>query len=204
MAQAKIKDNSSIAAIKRHRTAMLASLGTKAYYLNRRGKDAEMYSLICDTMVELGGIYVKFLQGVLLQSQAMRKWRSADRLKIFENLDHEPIDIVSVLRKELSAVKLAQITSIQPQPFAAGSFGQVYFGQHISGKQIIIKVLRPMVKDLLKYDLRLLGMFSRSMASKMSANMDMDIDQAIKDFRIATIRETDYVAEAEFAHELFG
>lgn len=203
MAQAKIKDNSSIAAIKRHRTAMLASLGTKAYYLNRRGKDAEMYSLICDTMVELGGIYVKFLQGVLLQSQAMRKWRSNDRLKIFENLDHELIDIVAVLRKELPADKLAQITSIQPEPFAAGSFGQVYFGQHISGKPIIIKVLRPMVQDLLKYDLRLLGIFSRGMVNKMSANIDIDLNQAIKDFRIATLQETDYRAEASFAHELY-
>src|ERR1019366_8685415 len=108
MAKAKIRDNSSIAAIKRHRTAMLASLGTRAYYLNRRGKDAEMYSLICDTMVELGGIYVKFLQGVLLQSQAMRKWRSNDTLKIFENLGHEPLDVVAILRHELSPEKLAK------------------------------------------------------------------------------------------------
>ena len=203
MVEAKKKDNSSIAAIKRHRTALLASLGTKAYYLNRRGKEAEMYSLICDTMVELGGIYVKFLQGVLLQSQAMRKWRSNDRLKIFENLDHEPIDIVAVLRKELTPAKLAKITSIQPEPFAAGSFGQVYFGQHASGKPIIIKVLRPMVHDLLKYDLRLLGIFSRGMVGKMSANMDIDLNQAIKDFRVATLRETDYKAEAHFAHELY-
>jgi serine/threonine protein kinase len=194
---------SSIAAIKRHRTAKLATLGTRAYYLHRRGKDDEMYSLICDEMVELGGIYVKFLQGVLLQSQAMRKWRSPDRLKIFENLDHEPIDVVSMLRSELSADKLAQITSIQPQPFAAGSFGQVYYGQHISGKPVIIKVLRPMVHDLLKYDLRLLGMFSRTMINKMSANMDIDLNQAIKDFRIATLRETDYIAEAHFAHEAY-
>ncbi|HUD10604.1 MAG TPA: AarF/ABC1/UbiB kinase family protein [Candidatus Saccharimonadales bacterium] len=196
-------DKSSIAAIKRHRTAKLATLGTRAYYLHRRGKDDEMYSLICDEMVELGGIYVKFLQGVLLQSQAMRSWRSNDRLKIFENLDHEPIDVVRVLQAELSSDKLAQISSIQPQPFAAGSFGQVYYGQHVNGKPVIIKVLRPMVKELLKYDLRLLGMFSRTMINKMSSNMDIDLNQAIKDFRIATLRETDYIAEANFAHELF-
>lgn len=193
----------SIAAIKRHRTAKIATLGTRAYYLYRRGKEDEMYSLICDEMVELGGIYVKFLQGVLLQSQAMRKWRSTDRLKIFENLDHEPIDIIRILQSELPASKLANIVSVQPQPFAAGSFGQVYYGQHISGKPIIIKVLRPMVQDLLKYDLRLLGMFTRSMVNRMASNMDIDMNQAIKDFRLATLRETDYVGEANFAHELY-
>lgn len=201
--KAKPSNASSIAAIKRHRTAKLAALGTRAYYLHRRGKDDEMYSLICDEMVELGGIYVKFLQGVLLQSQAMRKWRSNDRLKIFENLDHEPIDIVKMLQSELTPQQLQQIASVQPQPFAAGSFGQVYYGQHVNGKPIVIKVLRPMVHELLKYDLRLLSMFSKTMVGKMSANMDMDIDQALKDFRLATLRETDYVAEAHFAHELF-
>ena len=162
-----------------------------------------MYSLICNEFVALGGIYIKFLQGVLLQSEAMRKWQSPDRLNIFENLDHEPMDIVSVLRSELSANQLKHISLVQPQPFAAGSFGQVYYGQHVNGKPIIIKVLRPMVRELLRYDLRLLGMFTRRMVGKMSANIDMDLEQAIKDFRVATLHETDYVGEAQFAHELF-
>lgn len=194
---------SSTTAIKRQRTAKLASLGTKAYYLHRRGKDDEMYTLICDEFVLLGGIYIKFLQGVLLQSQAMRKWQSPDRLNIFENLDHEPLDIVSILQSELPTDKLKQITLVQPQPFAAGSFGQVYYAQHANGKPIIIKVLRPMVRELLRYDLRLLGMFTRSMVNRMNTNMDMDPEKAIKDFRRATLRETDYISEAHFAHELF-
>jgi predicted unusual protein kinase regulating ubiquinone biosynthesis (AarF/ABC1/UbiB family) len=194
-----------MAAVKRYRTRRLASLMTKCYYLHKRKRDEKMYNILCDEFVSLGGVYIKFLQGVMLQSQVMRKWHSPNRLKIFENLESEQIDIVGLLRKELGADRLKQIALVQPEPFAAGSFGQVYYGQHVNGKPIIVKVLRPMIRELLKHDLWLLARFSKSFFVKMyPRNMEVDINEAAKDFRNATLRETDYVAEAEFACELYG
>jgi hypothetical protein len=191
----------SIAAIKRYRTRQLASLATRSYYLHKRGKKDEVYNILCEEFVNLGGVYIKFLQGVMLRT-VMRKWHNPNRLKIFENLDSEPLDIVQILRKELKPEQLTKITMVQPQPFAAGSFGQVYYGQHASGKPIIIKVLRPMVGELLKYDLWLLSKFSKTLLKFYSGNVDMDLNSAIKDFRRATLRETDYIEEAQFAAEL--
>jgi len=162
-----------------------------------------MYNLICDEMVSLGGVYVKFLQGVMLNGKVMKQWTNPNRLKIFESLDTEPLDIVRILRSELSAEQLANITLVQPEPFAAGSFGQVYFAQHKNGKQVIIKVLRPQVRELLRHDLRLLGMFAKRFSAGEYKNITMKLDDAIKDFREVTLRETDYVAEAHFARELF-
>jgi hypothetical protein len=193
----------SIAAIKRYRTKRLASLAPRCYYLHKRGKDQQMATLLCDEMVALGGVYIKFLQGVMLQSKFLRKWQSADRLKIFENLDSEPIDVVELLRHELTPQQLAKISLIQPQAFAAGSFGQVYYGQLANGQPIIIKVLRPMVRELLKYDLRLLSAFSRSLFTKLYKNVNLNVDDALREFRATTLRETDYRHEANFANELY-
>jgi hypothetical protein len=193
----------SIANIKRQRTKRLARLGARVYYLRQRGKEQEMYNLVCDEFVDMGGVYVKFLQGVLFNSPIMKRWRSPHRLKIFENLASEPLDIVAILRTELTTEQLQQIVLIQPEPFAAGSFGQVYMGQHINGKRIIIKVLRPMVRELLRYDLRLLGIFSKRFAAKQYDNVTIKMNTAIKEFREATLSETDYVTEARFARELF-
>ncbi len=195
---------SSIAAIKRHRTAKLARLATRSYYLHRKGRDAEMSALLCTTFLGMGGVYVKFMQGIMLQSEIMQKWRSVDRLKVFENVDSEPLDILDILRNELPREKLAQITLIQPQPFAAGSFGQVYYGQHQDGTAIIIKVLRPMIRELLKYDLKLLTAFAKAFFLRMhQTNVTLDFDTAIKEFKAATMRETDYIEEARFAAELY-
>ncbi len=193
----------SIKAIKRYRTTRLAKLITKTYYLHKRGKDEQAYTLVCNEFMDLGGVYVKFLQGVLLRSTVMSKWHNPEKLKIFENLDSEPLDIVRILQSELSKSDLAQITSIQPQPFAAGSFGQVYYAQHENGKAIIVKVLRPMVRELLKHDLKLLSIFAKRFSSKLTPNMDINLSRAIHEFMDATLKETDYIAEAAFASEFY-
>ncbi|CAN5422914.1 hypothetical protein BH10PAT3_BH10PAT3_1170 [soil metagenome] len=193
----------TIASIKRARTRRLAALATRSYYLHRRKQDEVMYNLICEEFMSLGGVYIKFLQGVLLRSKVMRKWHNPEKLKIFENLDSEPIDIGALLRSELPKSKLAQFALIQPQPFAAGSFGQVYYAQLRNGQPVVIKVLRPMVRELLRYDLRLLTTFSKTFFLKMFKNMSVQLNDAMKDFSKATLRETDYRHEAEFADELY-
>ena len=192
----------SMAAIKRHRTARLAKLLPKAFYLHRRKRYDEMSTLICEEFVSYGGVYIKFLQGVLLQSYIVRRWQNPDKTKIFENVDIEPMDINAILRHELSPAQLSQLSLIQPQPFAAGSFGQVYYGQHANGKPIIVKVLRPMIRELLQYDLKLLSNFSRAFfAGTLSTKVNMS--DIIGEFKQATLRETDYVEEAAFARELY-
>lgn len=193
----------SLNAIKRHRTTKLARLIARSYYLHRRGRHDRMYQIICDEFITLGGVYIKFLQGVLLRSEMMRQWQSPERLKIFENLDHEPLNIMAILQHELKPEQMAQITNLQPEPFAAGSFGQVYYGQHANGKPIIIKVLRPMVRELLKHDLRLISAFTRRFFVRLYPNMDVNVNEAIRDFRLATLRETDYIEEARFASEMY-
>lgn len=192
----------SIAAIKRNRTARLARLITRCYYLHKRGKRDQMYHDIYETFIQLGGVYIKFLQGVLLRTEAVRRWHNPERLKIFENLDTEPMNIVAILQHELGKERVKQITGIQPEPFAAGSFGQVYYGQHLDGTPIIIKVIRPMVRELLPYDLKLLAIFAKRYYNQLLPNMDFDFTDAVRDFTNATLRETDYVAEAAFASEL--
>lgn len=200
----KTLEEKQIKELKRYRRKTLTALVKNAYLLYRKKQQAEMNNLICDEFTKLGGVYVKFLQGVLLKSSLMRDWQSSDRLKIFENLESEPLDIQAVLKKELTADKLAHIGSISPTPFAAGSFGQVYYATLHNGTPIIIKLLRPMVRETLVYDLKLIGFFSRAFANKLSRNVDLDVLTAIDEFRLATMRETDYVEEARFAHELWS
>ena len=46
-----------------------------------------MYNLIGDELFKMGGVYIKFLQGVILQSWLMQRWRSSRKLDIFEKID---------------------------------------------------------------------------------------------------------------------
>ncbi|HUD06276.1 MAG TPA: AarF/ABC1/UbiB kinase family protein [Candidatus Saccharimonadales bacterium] len=192
----------TIASIKRHRTAKMAKVATRALYLQRRGRSAEMAAFIANEMVALGGVYVKFLQGVLLQSEFFKQWDNPNRYNIFENLDTEMIDLPTLLQKELPKSKLAQIAQVQPQPFAAGSFGQVYFGALRDGSPIIIKALRPLVRETLQYDLKLINVFAKKFFIKLfESNVDINASNALDEFKHSTLNETDYVSEANFAAE---
>ncbi len=191
------------AQIKRKRTVKLAQVASKAYNQHRKGDTDGMAATIIDSFIELGGVYVKFLQGVLLQSSKLKSSKNANKLRIFENLDSEPMDISRYLQYHLGPTKLKQITSINPIPFAAGSFGQVYYGIHADGTAIIIKIMRPLIRETLRYDLKLIGIFTRRFIKKGYTNMDIDLKQAYEEFRQATLRETNYVEEANFAHELY-
>ena len=193
----------TIAAIKRHRTRQLAALIAKSAYYYQKKQYDRMANMICNEFVDLGGVYIKFLQGILLRSEIMKRWKNPDRLKIFENLDHEPLDIASFLQNELPKDKLAQIALVQPQPFAAGSFGQVYYATLKDGSTVVLKVLRPMIKELLAHDLKLLTMFYKRFFVKLYKNVDIDLSTAVEDFRTSTLHETDYIHEAEFANELY-
>lgn len=193
----------TIAAIKRHRTRRLATLIAKAAYFYQKKQYDRMANMICNEFVDLGGVYIKFLQGILLRSEIMKRWDSPDRLKIFENLDHEPLDITEFLQKELPKDKLAMVALVQPQPFAAGSFGQVYYATLKDGSNVVLKVLRPMIGELLSHDLKLLTTFYRRFFVKLYKNVDIDLSRAVDDFRNSTMRETDYAHEAKFANELY-
>jgi hypothetical protein len=199
---AKTLQDKQIKQLKRHRRKVLSSLVANAYKLHRKGQRSEMNSLICEEFTKLGGVYVKFLQGVLLKSSFMRDWQNADRLRIFEDLDSEPLNIQEVLQTELTPEQLQQITAINPAPFAAGSFGQVYFAQLQDGNQVVVKLLRPLIRETLAYDLKLINLFFKAFIGKVYKNMDFNISGALQDFRRATMRETDYVEEARFASEL--
>lgn len=204
LAKSSTKNRSSqLAAIKRKRTARLTRVAARATLLQRRGKLDEAYTLVCNEFMSLGGIYVKFLQGVLLNSPIMKRWHNAEKFKIFEGLDPEPLDIVALLNKWLRADQLQQIARLQTEPFASGSFGQVYYGELQNGQPIIIKALRPQVRELLLHDLRLLTLFSRFFVGRHYQNFDMKLSDAIRDFRQATLAETDYVQEAEFANQMY-
>ena len=193
----------SISSIKRHRAAKMAKIAARAIYLQKKGDNVAMANYICDELVLLGGIYIKFLQGVMLQSEFFKQWTSPSRLNIFENLDSEMLNIEQVLRNELSSSELAKIGQVQPQSFAAGSFGQVYYASLKDGTPIIIKVLRPLVRETLQFDLRLLGIFSKQFFKMLYENIQVNPDTAIKEFKRASLNETDYIAEADFANELY-
>ena len=192
----------NIRAIKRQRRKKILQLIAKCYYLNKRRQKTEVYNLIADEMLSLGGIYIKFLQGVMLQSWMLKRWDNPEKMKIFEKMDTESIDVEQILRYNLKD-NFQRLASFDKTPFAAGSFGQVYKGRLDNGQKVIIKVLRPLIKETLDFDLKLISRFWKLTYRALSTASHLNADSVLKEFTNQTLRETDYVSEAHFAHEQY-
>ena len=110
-----------------------------------QGNKNMVFKSIFDGFSELGGIYVKFLQVLSARAEFknINSVSAAKRTAVFDAVQPDPIDVHAILAQELGPQYSQHLTNIQLQPFAAGSFGQVYFAVHRDGTPVIIKVLRP-------------------------------------------------------------
>lgn len=184
------------------RLTIISRLLFQAYYLYYRGHKDKMYNLIGDELFKMGGVYIKFLQGVILQSWMMQRWRSENKLNIFEKIDARSLDVEDILAKNLGK-KRGRIKNIEKEPFAVGSFGHVYKAKLDTGQNVIVKILSPEISETLKFDLRLLKFFWHFHLRSVKFNKSLNVKLVFEDFRNQTIREIDYVREAEFAQSQF-
>ena len=181
---------------------VISRLLFRAYYFYRRGQRDEMYNLIADELFKIGGVYVKFLQGVILQSWLMQRWRNDKKLDIFEMIDRQKLDIKKLLAANLGK-KIKRIKKVSDEPFAVGSFGHVYEAKLDTGQKVIIKALSPKIRETFEFDLMLLKWFWYFHLRSIRFNKGLNIKLIFKDFKNQTRREIDYVNEAKFAHQQY-
>ena len=186
----------------KNRRLFLSKIMAKTAYYRLIGNKSKMMTTLAEGFLSLGGVYVKFLQGVLLQIPMMKLWKNEKRFDVYENVPIDIIDIHTFLVKHMSTVHRQQIAEIATNPFASGSFGQVYLGTLVTKEKIALKVLRPNTRKILKSDLRLIKIVSKLIAGMMTS-WDIDLKHLVKNFIKSTIAETDYRAEARFADKLY-
>jgi predicted unusual protein kinase regulating ubiquinone biosynthesis (AarF/ABC1/UbiB family) len=146
----------------------------------------------------LGGIYIKFLQLIVINLDPADQEDYAALLSVYEHSKADDLDIRQYLRRELPADRLARFAHVEEQPFATGSFGQVYQAELTGGEQVVIKVLRPSVEKYLYYDLRLLRILGWAHSLLDRQNL-LNFRSLTAHFRQTCLSETDYLREASVA-----
>lgn len=154
--------------------------------------------LMFETFKHLGGIYVKFLQIMVLDHEFGKGWGGPKEFEVFEDVPFEDIDLPALLKEEIPDYE-KQFLTINLQPFAAGSFAQVYSGQLRDNTKVVLKVLRPSLVRHLNSDLRFIGIIARltGLIGRLGA---VDMKDFYKQFKATVRYETDYSREVKNAH----
>lgn len=144
----------------------------------------------------LGGVYIKFIQ-MLAVHESTKHWvGQASVDAAYENVPYEPIDVHAELGPSIS-----NFTYIETEPFAAGSYGQVYKAQLNDGQDVIVKILRPSIRKTLKHDLRIMSRITGVLGWFSKASI-IDIRAMTQEFARTTYGETDYMREAQNGERL--
>jgi hypothetical protein len=108
----------------KYRRIYVLGLVVKASYYKLLGNDNAMMTTMASGFLRLCGVYVMFLQGVLLQLPVLKPWKDDQRFDVYENVPVDNSDIHRVLQQNLTKSQLSRINSVSIKPFASGIFGR--------------------------------------------------------------------------------
>lgn len=178
----------------------LLQLGVRA-----RGHDSARNFEFFEKLISMGGLYVKFAQLLLLKLSGERQHMAQEfsflLKKAYDSTPYEPINIDNLLRQEIGE-GLRHFKSVEPKPFAAGSFGQVYKATLKDDSVVIIKALRPSVVENIHFDMKLMSIITR-LVSMGSKDNGYDMANIFSKFRQTTLQELNYPRESRYANELY-
>jgi serine/threonine protein kinase len=185
------------------RNTILFKLGVKAIRSRTFRESDDFMEDFASSLVTLGGVYAKFLQGILI-GIAVSRGKKVDQhhFDVYEN-NPDPGYAHDMLQQFLGkSSERVLITDIVP--IGVGSYSAVYPAVLDGNTPVVVKILRPNIHSEIKRDLsflRKLTYIIRLAGLKIHA---LDITQFYKSFQLACINETNFPLEIEFAQDMYN
>ncbi len=152
---------------------------------------------IAEVLDQMGGVFVKFAQVLSTKKDML----PAHYIEAFSSL-HDQVQPLS--QGELKAIIDSKIGNLNDtyaafdmKPIAAASIGQVHLAQlHSTGEQVVVKILRPQVKQKMAVDLDLLIQFVSWLSQRSDKMKRLGLIQLAEGFKQNLMEETDFDIEA--------
>jgi ubiquinone biosynthesis protein len=105
-------------------------------------------------------------------------------------------EVVRVMEEELGVPWEDVFESIDPEPLAAGTIGQVHRATLETGERVVVKVQRPGARDEIMRDLGLLRLFAEKTESREELRRIVDLPAVVQHLGDSLQRELDFELEA--------
>jgi predicted unusual protein kinase regulating ubiquinone biosynthesis (AarF/ABC1/UbiB family) len=104
-----------------------------------------------------------------------------------------------VVEADLAEGDVARFPWFDPEPLASASLGQVHRARLPSGEQVVVKVQRPGIEQILAVDLKALGRVVAWLGRVKGIRRRADLQALLAEFSKTLWAELDYLAEGENA-----
>lgn len=154
-------------------------------------------------MEELGPIYIKF--GQLLSTR--RDFLDTDLADELQSLqDNVPPfttpSIKSIIEDSLGKKADAVFSDLDTKPFASASVAQVHKATLLTGEEVVVKVIRPGIADVVAADLVLLKWIAKAIETRTEIGKRLHPVDIVNDYEQIIDNELDLLSEAANTSQL--
>lgn len=144
---------------------------------------------------ELGPTYIKFGQLLSNRKDLVPEELILELKKLQDNVPPEPIDIEKRLADEFGIIVRDHFLHIDKVPFAAASISQVYKATLLSGDDVILKVKRSNIQQVIESDLALIRDLVFFLERKYERLQKLFISEIEKSFENSLMKELSLINE---------
>ena len=152
---------------------------------------------------ELGPIFVKLGQVISTRKDLLSDDIAYELSKLQDNVKPFSKDIsMQIIENELGD-KISNIfNSFTVEPLASASIAQVHAAQLKNGDDVIVKVVRPGIKQAIKKDLLLMKRIAEFLTSLSDDFKRMHLIEVVNDYELLVYDETDLIKKSMIAKKI--
>jgi predicted unusual protein kinase regulating ubiquinone biosynthesis (AarF/ABC1/UbiB family) len=149
---------------------------------------------------ELGGVLIKLGQFLSIRVDVLPREVTDELAGLQDEVSPERLaDIQAVIEAEFGQ-RIDQVFPwFAPTPEAAASLAQVHRARLLTGDEVVVKVQRPRIDEIVETDLRAIGTAMRWLRGYRPISRRVNLDHLYSEFSTTTRNELDFLAEAENA-----
>jgi len=154
-------------------------------------------------MEELGPTFVKLGQILAGRADLFGPEWIAEFEKLHSRVPALPLDALRPqLREDLGDEPEAVFARFDAEPLAGASIAQVHRAQLKDGSEVVVKIRRPGIRDVIEADLRLLDRVAAIAETELPALQPYRPRQLVREFARSLRRELDLAAECRSAERI--
>lgn len=167
---------------------------------------AERLRLAC---ADLGPTFIKLAQVLSTRPDLIPLEFAQELAKLQDQVPPFPFtQVKEIIETEFKTPLENKFASFAPTPLAAASIGQVHRARLISGEEVVVKVQRPGIRQLIEVDLEILFHLAMLMERHIDELARQKPTRIVEEFARVLEKEIDYEVEAanleRFAHQFLG
>lgn len=162
-----------------------------------------------DQLHELGPTFIKIGQMLSTRADIIPLPAMLELATLQESVEPFPTELAyKIIQRELGKLPQELFAHFNPKPIAAASLSQAFRASLDDGRDVVVKVQRPNLADIISCDVQVLGAIADEVMNYPSLCRHTDWPGIVQEFARTTFEEIDYIREGRnadrFRHNFRG